>query len=373
MFNRSPALPLAVLTAVYATVIFFYSARFDYNLSGLICIGERFARPDLVGEDQVVLAGSRGYDGQFYFFAAQDPLIRDAVFRKMDVAAYRYARAFYPWLAAFFALGRRALLPYTLLGVNLAGLMMGAYFASRMLRSSGLGSGYLLIYGLLSGFILAVLRDLAAPLAMGLVTGGVYYLGRDRPAVGCVFLAAAALTRELLVIIPLVYLFYGAVFRRNTGRVIACFFSLLPLVAWSGYVYLTLKDPPYRGGWGNFGSPLNGVIGYGMRLFRHGGLGPETIYFILFVLISLFTLILALKGLVSRPDEIGTLFAIFALLPLFMTELVWVEPWSYGRVLIPGAVFLFLDFARRGDRICLVPLYGHMALTLVAFWWLAVT
>ncbi len=369
--KSSNSIPTVLLTIciAYLAIILLYAQRFDYNFSGFACVGSRFASPELIGPRTIVIPGSRGYDGQFFYFAARDPFILGEAHRSIDVPAYRYGRILYPWLAALFALGSPTLIPYTLVLVNLAGVLMGSYFVLRWLRDEGLNLWYAVIYGLLSGFILCLLRDLAGPVAMGFLVGGLYLFSIRRLFAGSIFLGAALLTREVVLIVPAVYLLFAIFGRRSGKRISAIILSFAPLLLWSGYVFSRFGSYPFREGEGNFGLPFAGVIDYVNALLSIPGRASEKVYLAVLLAVCFFTLLLAIREVIRSKDEISVSFLVFSLFPVFMTTSIWVEPWSYGRVLVPAAVLLIVNFIRSRDRLYLIPLGGHLILSVVILWW----
>jgi hypothetical protein len=153
-----------------------------------------------------------GYDGQFYYYIALEPLkARDYVdwsSHGRDSAAYRYGRILYPLLARALALGHAYWIPLTLLLVNLLGVGLGTLAVASWLRRFGLSPWPAVLYALYPGVALGVLLDLADPLAFSFVAAGVYLLhfggGRRLIWAGLLF-ALAALTRETTLLAPCVY------------------------------------------------------------------------------------------------------------------------------------------------------------------------
>jgi hypothetical protein len=360
---------LLVILFSYVAIILPYAARFDYNFSGFACIGSRFSVLDLSPPQVIVLHGSRGYDGQFFYYAARDPFIRGEAWRCMDVPAYRYVRIIYPWLAALLALGDPGLIFYTLVLVNLAGILMGSYFVLRWLQDKGMNPWYAVFYGLLSGFFLCIFRDLAGPVAMGLLVGGLYFFSVRKLFWGGSLLGAALLTREVVLIVPVVFLLFALLRRQSGRRIWAIIFSFVPLLLWSGYVFSRFGMYPLREGGGNFGGPLSGVIIYVKTLLAIPGRVSEKVYLAVFLVVCLFSLLLAIREVVRSRDEISVSFLIFSLFPIFLTTSIWVEPWSYGRVLLPSAVLLIVNFIRTNDRLYLIPLSGNLILSGVVLWY----
>src|SRR3990172_3717441 len=114
---------LAIALAISLLFILATVSHYGNNLSALIWLGEENAssHPGLVGPDIVVMKDSPGYDGQFFYFIAQD----FAVPRREVVDVGRYQRIGYPLLASGLSLGQRDLLPGSLILVNLVAILSG--------------------------------------------------------------------------------------------------------------------------------------------------------------------------------------------------------------------------------------------------------
>ena len=72
-----------------------------------------------------------GYDGQFFFYAAQDPFGRKGAARNMDSPSYRYQRMFFPLLLNLLYGGDKDSIAHWMAGLNLAavfGTFLVMYF-----------------------------------------------------------------------------------------------------------------------------------------------------------------------------------------------------------------------------------------------------
>jgi len=99
---------------------------------------------------------------------------------------------------------------------------------------------------------------------------------------------------------------------------------------------------------------------------------PETLYLLLFLLVTVVSFAFAVQEILNARNEISICFLIFSTMPFFMTEIMWMEPWGYSRVFLPSAVFLVLSFVRSGRNAYLIPLTIHGLLFAVALKWLYV-
>jgi len=137
-------------------------ARYNFDPKYFALIGTQY--------DPGLSEGRPGYDGQFAYQIARDPLNGWA---KIDVPAYRYQRIVYPIVARLLALGHADLVPWTLIVVNIMALTAGVWLTEEVLRHFGVSRWYALIYGLSAGTLMSVRLNLTEPLAYALAQAGV--------------------------------------------------------------------------------------------------------------------------------------------------------------------------------------------------------
>jgi len=150
-------------------------------------------------------ANAGGYDGQFSYYIALDPLHARPY---IDDPSYRYSRIVYPMLARALALGQPALIPYTLILINWLALAGGALALAVLLRRRGVSPWIALVYGLYPGLVLSLRRDLTEPLAFAFVALAIYLFDlRTRHALvwAGVGFALATLTRESAAVFGVTY------------------------------------------------------------------------------------------------------------------------------------------------------------------------
>jgi hypothetical protein len=149
------------------------------------------------------ISSTIGYDGQIYWLQATDPLLRNPA-TLADFArgwgAYHLQRPVYPALAWLLAGGRRALLPWSLLAINVACVLAITAAFAVYCRRRGWNPWWALAVGLAPGVLLPVLADLSDVLATSLLLAGMICWERGRSWWSALLLAAAALTREPMIL-----------------------------------------------------------------------------------------------------------------------------------------------------------------------------
>lgn len=221
--------PWQVVLAISLLYVLLTLARYNGDPKYFALVGTRY--------DPGVPGGRPGYDGQFAYQIARDPLNG---WTKTDVPAYRYQRIVYPILARALALGNVDLVPWALILVNVGALAVGTWLTEEILRHFRMNRWYALAYGLSAGTLMAVRLDLTEPLAYALAQAGVLLALKDRWRGAALALAIAALTKEVTLAfaagIGLVYLFQHQ-WRRLLGFsiVILAPFAIWQIVLWQWF------------------------------------------------------------------------------------------------------------------------------------------
>lgn len=245
-------LPVAGMALLVVAVALMGSLIRDPSARGFIVMGHHFATK---GHSSSVIrylgvvrdrGDEIGYDGQFSYFLAVDPVHAGDY---MDSPGYRYGRIGYPMLARLLALGQPGLIPYALLVLNWLALGLGTFCIATLLARARVSPWWALAYGLYPGLIFGVQRDLTEPVAYGLVALGVLLAGsprsKTRLASGAVF-GLAALTRETTLVFGLLIgltLLYQARKSAQAGLTVPAALILLtvmPLALWRVFVAVWL-------------------------------------------------------------------------------------------------------------------------------------
>ena len=201
----------------------------------LIVPGDMFASPELLPPDTYVYENSGGYDGQLFFYIAQDPLANGKVARRdqidsphVDAVAYRYQRILFPALGWLTSWGHPRVLEWTMPLINLLAVLGAGFLLARFLVARGHSPWLSLVYMLSLGVSVGVVFDLADPLAASLFVAGVVWWLEGRTAPAVVVLAACLLARETYVIPVFAIAALELLRSRRQGLV-----WLAPLLVWA--------------------------------------------------------------------------------------------------------------------------------------------
>jgi hypothetical protein len=347
-----------VLVLVYVALTL---TRYGGDPKMFVLAGTRYSQNDP--------EGSWGYDGQFAYYIARDPA---GGCPRCDAPSYRYQRILYPILAWALALGQRALIPWTLIAINVVALVGGTYFTERLLEAHHVSRWYALVYGLYGGLVAGLRLDLTEPLAYGLVQAGLWAWmkqearNKGQEARGCLrfevgdwglgLFALSALAKETALIAVGGLLFYLALQRRWWEAVKLGLFAGVPFAVWQGVLWVWLGAPGVGAGGAMATSfeviPFLGLFSVARVDLRVFGvlliiLGP------LFVLPAIWALIVSVRDLWRgrRHPWVTILLLQAAVLP-FLPNSTWREPLAMVRLGVGlVAATLLYGALRRSRRI----------------------
>src|SRR6516165_9660714 len=201
--SRTNRPAVAALIATLAAVAFTgvrWQTWAHGHISRFILVGRHFAVVSQLPHSMPV-AKTYGYDGQFFYRLALNPLNFDhtAYGITMD-RPYRYMRIGYPTLTWLVSLGQHNLVPVMLVVVNIAAIgtlgYLGGIFAVDGGRHALAG---LLIPGYF-GLLTSLSRDTAEPLAAVCLLAGLLAVRSRRPVLAAALLTFGALTRETVMV-----------------------------------------------------------------------------------------------------------------------------------------------------------------------------
>ena len=253
---------------------------------------------------------SSGFDGQLYWQQARDPLLlHHATIAELarTFPGYHLQRVAYPALAWLLAAGDDALLPWTMLGINVAAVLGTTFAFSLYARDKGWNPAWALAVGLMPGFLMPVLRDLSDVLAMACMFGALLAWERGRAWLTGALIAVAALSREpmalaiLAIAIDLAGRGYRARSDRSQVRAIirhgwpAIVIPVAAFLGWQQYIH-TLHAPLAAAAEAPVLPPFNDFLITARAVIDQHQLGP-TIWVLAFFVLTLAGLIVAFANL----------------------------------------------------------------------------
>jgi hypothetical protein len=295
--------------------------------------GQLFSSPALLLPGQAPQPGV-GYDGQFYFFIAQDPFLRNPATSPALDNSLRYRRILYPLLAWLLSLGQRRWLPYVLVAINVVACTAAVAACALAAARAGRSPWLALAFAVYPGLWIPLALDLTEPLQLAL-------LGWGMLSGSALLLLLSGLAKETTAVVQGLEMLRLAarLDYRAAARHLA---ALVALVVWSLLVWRLVRahestlgghllDPP--------GAPLLEFV----RLLRDP---VEAVFEGAAVVICL----LAIGRLSWARDRYAVAAAGYALVGLAAGVDTWADPAAYFRVIAAVPLLAFLSWVSARDR-----------------------
>jgi hypothetical protein len=220
--SDQPIVPgsIALLTAL-AFVLARWQTWAKGDITRFILVGRHFATPSQLPPG-VAVAPTYGYDGQFFYRLALNPVNFSHIAYGIRVdQPYRYMRIGYPWLTWLVSFGQHVLVPVVLVVINIVAIGAIGYLGGMFARQGGRHALAGLVLPAYFGLLTSLSRDTAEPLAAACLLGGLLAIRARRPVLAGLLLAYGALTREsVMVAVAAVAIvdFIGVIRRRRSVR-----------------------------------------------------------------------------------------------------------------------------------------------------------
>ncbi len=364
--------PVAATALLHAALIAGYVAAFQGDVSALVCTSR-----DSIGHEPYEAItrgfGKGGYDGQFYYAIARDPLKHHE--QGIDAPAARQLRILYPAVCWLLTGGDENLLLWAMPAVNLAAILALSWLGASLALRYGCSPWWGFLLPLACNVGMPALRNLTDPVATMAVFGllAAWLSGASWCTIAC-WATAAVLSREqnlpILVILLVAALWTG---RRSTAVTL-----LGVLLLWGGWVcflHSIYGDWPFLVASGNLGMPLSGILHRWMYL--QGMSGSRVIAMLQLGLVAHLTLqiCLAFYLLRMRANRVIAAVTLYGVLLVVMGgSFIYETPWSSARVFVylPMGIWLgSMEIGKRWPVLLLVPA-AVWPVVAVALAWVAI-
>jgi hypothetical protein len=337
----SPGLLALLICCLIVALVYFTHAS---DPLAFVIVGSSFMHGDP--------SGIVGYDGQFAYYIAKD---LGGALPHLDNPPYRYQRILYPLLARLLAFGKPALIPWTLLFINIVSVAFSTELLGRMLGRHGLSPYVALLLPLWLGQIFALRADLNEPLCFLLVVVAMWWYEQDQGLLSALAMAASVLTKEAgLLFLPAI-VFVRLLQRR--WRAALCY-GLLVVSAYAAlqiWLYVWMG----RSGLDRAGDRFERIPFYGFTFVQP--MAARVFLVLLFAIPAAVLLGVAVFRLLRDPRSVYA-WSLLAncLLIVFLTRLTTVDVLAVFRV-ATGLVIAALLF-------CAAHRLRRLALVLCAIW-----
>jgi hypothetical protein len=350
---RSVSFSILIATACSALALIWVVADVELvhagHLDGLFYVGANAPLPSgVLGDHTYRVRDERGYDGQFYYLIAHDPLNQRGFLAYVDTPRYRWRRIGIPGLAYLLAFGSDAWVDLAYVLLELMFVFLGSYwlaaYAQRHRRSPAWGLAFLLIPAVAVSLDRMTIDLPLAALSIALLLYASDGVPRW-PAYSA--LIAVPLVRETGMLLILAWCAYWAL-KRSLRNVFAGAACALPALGW--WLYVALHTVPDRTGFlASF--PFSGAVTWTIHALAEPvaayGPGANAVLELVALAGTWLAFVLAAclvaegrlqKNSWDLPELTAVLFAAFASLIAYQD--IWASLYGIGRTLSPLLIAL---------------------------------
>ncbi len=337
----------------------FIIATNTWDPMSLIRVGGHFD-PRIGGQEM-------GYDGQFAYQIARDPMNG---WQYVDLPSYRYQRILYPVVSMLLSFGNDALLPWVMILINLVSIIMGVYLLEKILVHYGQSRWPAISYGLFIGTLMSLRLCLNEPLAYALAIGGTYLYIRGRLTSSAICLGLAVLTKEVTILFAAAFIIY-LLFRSTRSGIFFGLLACIPFLLWKivlftwfhdwglsagGAMATTFEWLPYAGWWKLANVTLSGFLTISVLIVP------------LVIIPSILAIYISVRKFLSHQvDEFTLLLFFTAILIPFLPSSNILDPLGVSRALM-GLVIAWLVFGARNQSKRILNYCYLFALTGIFTW-----
>ncbi len=338
--------------------VLFISAQFairGWDPTLFIVAGDQYVDAEEVSSPISVNEASDGYDGQFFYALALNPFTTESTVEgiTIDVPAYRQQRIGYPFLVWLLSGGNTAAVGAMMLLVNLAALMSVALLGAAIARDHGHSPMLGIILPAFPGFVFALTYGTAEIVAVAFMVAGLYAITRHRYTWASAALAAACLTRETVLLVPIaiagIWLWESM---RRHDRILSMDFKSValvagvPIAATVGLQFVLMSvwgEIPVLAGGNNVGAPFVGISQF-LSTAPWGTVRTGLALGELALLAAMSGAVVALWRSSKAPPHEKIAWALSILLVAALNYFVWIEdvafmraaaqPWALGSLIV---------------------------------------
>jgi len=265
--TRSIAAPAVIAVAVAAVFVMLRLVAFaDGDETKFVVAGSVFTDPERA-PDGLYVRPDVGYDGNFYYRLALDPLNFDDKAYGITIEGnqqLRRDRILYPAVAHVVVLGSVDATPWALLIVNIAAMGAIAACGAALARANGRAPLWGLLFLSFPLLFFSLGRDLTEPLEVALLLAGLLAVRRERWWWATAAFTGAVLTREtaLLVVVALAADRIWRWVRHEARPGVPDLPWVVPgaaFAAWQGVIHLETGRLGFTGGSGGMTAPFFGL------------------------------------------------------------------------------------------------------------------
>ena len=336
MTQNKKFLDLLFIISTYIIFILVLAYVYNFDLSYFI----QFSQYTDINELPLKISTTNnvGYDGQYYFRLAFNPLNFEEKYIGIAIgnATYRYSRLGYPILLWLFSFNQiNLIIPISII-LNFISILLIYFINLRIFKHLNIDKTYLIAICLLPGFIFCIARSLPEIIEILFISLYLLLYLKNKKFLFIIIASFAILIRETSIMFVLVIFIYD--YLKNKGSFSSLYFSF-PLFIygiWILIIYSLFQESPFHTGFKlHFEPPFFGIFKMAGLFFSNNPISKQIVF--LFEYIFLYsTIILAFMSL--KASNLNPLikysFILYAVYFLCLNPVVLSSDWAFMRIFL---------------------------------------
>jgi hypothetical protein len=343
-----------ILLIPVGLILLFVLARFSFggfNFSHFIVAGSDFVHQESVAPNTIINEG-QGYDGQFFYRYAHNPLNSEktAYGVTVDHIEYRIQRIIYPatvWLFSFG--GNKNLIPFFLVFCNALAFIGIFYLSLKLCEKKKVNKTYALLPIFLFGAYMSLARDTSEIFEIFFFGLAIYSIIINNIYTYTLSILLAIFSREtsLIAIAPLT-LFYGLSMLKLTKfqprlilRLLILGLPFIAIILWKYYLQTSINSERLVDGSHNLSLPFVGMYKGAQSSLNFSGFKNtiETLYWFTYFFWNVWFLVVVIKRInfktlfsLNVQSMLSLTYLIWAIFSLFLGHAIYVDDWGFVRI-----------------------------------------
>ena len=356
---RAVATVVAVFLFYLTSMLFFLLYRYEGNYSTFLHISSQKLRQNPLTQNtdinrKLKILDDTGYDGQFFYFMAYDPLLTalkdPADYRNVvDLPVFRYRRMGFAFVTHFLSAGKPEIYPFTMMWLILLSHVIGATCLVKIAIAYAKEPLWALLYILIPGYSVSLLYGLPESIAGALLLAGFYFTIKKKTTPSVICFAMSLMFRETGILFIGIAGLMEAYRTRTARNGFKIWSAVIPYLFWRVYVTWKLSGDSWWAGFflepPNLTVPLQGVIELITRIFSGSYSGHFIYAGVVYPVLLLGLVILSILALrLERTPQAIALLCYSALALCLNFEKVWIHVANAERQTFEGFLCLLLVF-----------------------------
>ena len=321
-----------------------------FNFSYFVVAGSDFATQ--IHNPNLIINQGQGYDGQFFYRYAHQPLSTEktAYGITVDHPEYRIQRILYPATSWMLSLGgNKTLVPIWLVLTNALAFIGLFWICLKITQHYDTPKIYTLLPIFLFGGYMALARNTSELFEVFFFGLSIYALIKDKIVLYTLSILFAIFSREtsLIAIAPLT-LFFTLKLIKNQGiniksilKVILFTLPFISIVLWKYYIAITINPDKLVDGSQNLSLPILGIIEGAKANFNFNDTKSifETIFWFSYFIWNVWFLIIVLKKIhfktilsLSTESILHLAYVLWAFFTLILGPAIYIDDWGFVRI-----------------------------------------